>query len=342
MKWVRGEGPNRMTDQQGSGVMGDAMPTSRAVLAHHGKSFNWAGRFLSAASLDRAARLYAFCRYLDDLADESEDLNEASRTLKAVRDDLARGETDRPDVVDFFDLCAGDSRALAGALLLTDTVRTDLVPMRVENADALLTYALGVAGSVGIMMCAILDAEDLDRALPFAIDLGIAMQLTNIARDVLEDAARGRIYLPPEWTDGPLPPDALVGKAPQIRERAWPGVLRVLSEADAYYESARAGLCFLPFRARTAIHVASHVYRGIGGVIRGGNAERYWQGRAFTTAARKVMLTTGALGGLAALPGRRQARHDRRLHKAINPTLRSYGFVPGPDGISMPESAELT
>ncbi|MGF1456229.1 MAG: squalene/phytoene synthase family protein [Alphaproteobacteria bacterium] len=311
----------------------DPAAGSRAVLAHHGKSFNWAGRFLSRGALDRAARLYAFCRYLDDLADEHDDVAQAERNLRAVREDLARGRSTRPDVADFFDLCDGAPSAIAGAILLADTLIGDLTPMRIDSVRALQVYSLGVAGCVGIMMCPVLDVAEPERAMPFAIDLGIAMQMTNIARDVLEDAGKSRIYLPPDWTGGPLDPDDLVRDKGDARARAWGGVVRLLQMADAHYASARAGLCFLPFQARAAIHVASRVYRGIGTVVLAGGPERYWLGRAYTSSARKVMLTAGALGGLGFLPGRGGAVHDPRLHGDIAPTLRAYGFDPQADGI---------
>ncbi len=307
---------------------------SRAVLAHHGRSFNWAGRFLSPAKLDRAARLYAFCRYLDDLADEEHDIVRASHNLRQVQADLTAGTSHRPDVADFFDLCDGAPSAIAGARMLADMLVADLEPMRLARAAELKDYALGVAGCVGVMMCPVLEVREQERALPFAIDLGLAMQMTNIARDVLEDAGRTRVYLPAEWTDGPLEPEALVAGTGDDRARAWTGVLHLLEEADRYYDSARTGLCFLPLQARAAIHVASRVYRGIGGVIRRGGPARYWQGRAFTTRSRKIILTAGALAGLTVLPGRLAARHDTALHDEIEPMLRRYDFIPTPDGLA--------
>ncbi len=325
---------------EGSGpITDDSAAGSRAVLAHHGKSFNWAGRFLSRGTLDRAARLYAFCRYLDDLADEHDDVLQAEQNLRAVRADLAAGRSARPDVADFFDLCDGAPQAVAGAILLTDTLIGDLTPMRVDSVCALQVYSLGVAGCVGIMMCPVLGVDEPDRAMPFAIDLGIAMQMTNIARDVLEDAGKGRVYLPPEWTDGPLDPEDLVSGQGAARERAWSGVLRLLETADAHYASARSGLCFLPFQARAAIHVASRVYRGIGAVVLDGGEGRYWLGRAYTTRLRKVTLTFGALSGLAFLPGRQAASHDPRLHGEIVATLKEYGFEPQKHGIAFPGRA---
>ncbi len=306
-----------------------AAEEGRAVLAHHGRSFNWAGRFLTGPTLDRAARLYAFCRYIDDLADENPDVEAAARDLDEVCADLRRGASDRADVAGFFDLTGGDPRALAGALLLTETVRQDLHPIRIESKQALHVYSLGVAGSVGLMMCPILRVDEVDRAIPFAIDLGMAMQMTNIARDVLEDAHRDRVYLPAEWTAGQIDPSDIAANRDRARERAWPAVLRLLDEADAYYTSARGGLCFLPLRARAAIHVASRVYRGIGSVIRSRGPARYWQGRAYTTRAHKVLLTAQALGGLALLPSRKRACHDGALHGAIAPTLAAHGVCGG-------------
>lgn len=315
-----------MSDRQTAGEAPDDAAGSRAVLAHHGKSFNWAGRLLSKSALDRAARLYAFCRYLDDLADENPDKAEAEANLLAVREDLASGNSSRPDVQGFFDLCGNDPQAIAGALLMADTLRRDLQPVLIEDDMDLLGYALGVAGSVGIMMCPVLDVAERERALPFAIDLGLAMQMTNIARDVLEDAERDRCYLPASWMGARIDPGDVVADRNGARERLWPDILRLLDLADLYYDSARMGLCFLPAQARAAIHVASRVYRGIGSVIRRRGPDTYWTGRAFTTRSTKVWLTGGALAGLAALPGRVRARHDSDLHIPIADLLRGYGL----------------
>lgn len=274
---------------------------ARAVLAKHGRTFSLASRFLPADTRDDAARLYAFCRGVDDLADEVGD--EAG--LRALREELAGGAAPRPLVAVYLDLCARRGLSPRPALDLVDGAISDLGDVDVPDERGLLLYAYRVAGTVGLMMRPLLGADD-PRATPHAVDLGIAMQLTNIARDVVEDAGRGRVYLPATWRR-----EAGIGddEAPVADGRWHAVVLRTLDLADAYYASGEAGLGWIPWRTRLAIAVASRVYRAIGAVIRR---------RGPAGLARRAVVATperlwhAAWAVLATLAPRRP--HDPALH----------------------------
>lgn len=286
----------------------------REVLAHHAKSFRWAGAFLPARQLDNAAVVYALCRLIDDIADERTSDDEAYAALSALERELRGEASPRALVAMFLHVADTEQVPVEAALELIEGVRYDMNPVLVPDDRALLRYCYRVAGTVGLMMCGVIGVRAAS-ALPFAVDLGVGMQLTNISRDVAEDAGRGRVYLPAtrlrevglrseQVIDGP-------------RASAAPVVASLLELAEAYYESGAAGMRYIPWRARFAILVASRVYRGIGPRIaaQGFDPDR---GRARVSALRKLGWTVRALLDGVALWFRAPTPHARRLHTELD------------------------
>ena len=259
------------------------------VLRENGKTFAWARRFLGARHAERATRLYAFCRYLDDVADETRDPAEAAAALERIRGQLDRGAAGDPMLDAVLHILGGEGPGL-------DAARS----------------CYRVAGTVGVMMCHALDRPD-PAALPHAIDLGVGMQLTNIARDIHEDAGLGRRYVPATLA-GDLAPEAILDPTEEQR-RALAGARRRLLElADDYYRSGERGLSFLPLRARGAILVAAETYRAIGprALALGSRLDR----RAFVPGGAKARVSAAALLSATPRPSfwRRPAGHDAALH----------------------------
>lgn len=313
---------------------------STETLRRHGRSFYWAGQLLSGEQLSRAASLYSLCRDIDDLADDA--LSDAQKSVarrKLGNLDRAFAETVSPDK----DLEAVYEQAqqlfyrqplALGALRdMLATMQQDLKPVRMADQQDLLQYAYGVAGTVGVMMTSVLGARDQSRALPHAIDLGIGMQLTNMARDVLEDAHLGRVYLPADSRAGALEPQALIIGDVESRHRAWKAVSDLIMQAEAYYISGWQGLGYLPLRPRLAIAVAACVYREIGRqILRRGEA-RYWQTRSVVGPGRKLVVSLRALAHLAAESGGKQLMgHDSNLHKGLNTCLSDNAQEPQTGG----------
>ncbi|MDC0717254.1 phytoene/squalene synthase family protein [Nannocystis bainbridge] len=289
---------------------------SRATLARHARTFDLAGWFLPAERLDEAAVVYAFCRLVDDVVDEAQAPGEGLADVGAIEAELSGAAPARPLVACYRDLLAGWGVPLRVAHELIAGVRADAGPVALPDDAALLRYCYQVAGTVGLMMCGVIGARD-PQATPFALDLGIAMQLTNIARDVAEDAGRGRVYLPETRLDfaGTSPAALLDGTAG--REAVASVVLDVLALAERYYASADAGLRFIPWRTRLAIVVASRVYRAIGLRLRrhGGDA---LAGRTVVPALEKVVWTGAALLAFVRGALRPQGEaHDPGLHRLI-------------------------
>ena len=272
-----------------------AYQAADSLLAQRGKSFHWARRLLSAPHAERATRLYGFCRRIDDLVDENTSASAAHTALASVRQALLGDCSDDVAWCDMLNLMQESDIDPAIPLELIRGVAGDLDTVCVADMPELLRYCYRVAGTVGQMMTALLDVS-APEATPHAIHLGIAMQLTNICRDVREDALRGRRYLPATLV-GALEPASLVAPTGATRATAAKAVCALLDLAETYYASAEHGLHYLPTGARAGILVASRLYREIGEVLRKRDGD-CWSSRAMVGAAGKTVVTLRALRDL--------------------------------------------
>lgn len=286
------------------------------LLSIKGKTFYWASFLLNKRHAQRAARLYRFCRYIDDLADEANSVSIAKKNLKKLSDDINNGQSEDLIIVDallLFNECSIEKEIV---LELINGVYSDLAKVRMQDLDQLLHYCYQVAGTVGLMMCRVLDIKD-KTAYPFAIDLGIAMQLTNICRDVRDDAVMGRRYLPTTLV-GNLEPAELTSPNPSIEPQLSAALASMLSIADSYYKSGNAGLSFISLRARAGILIASKLYQAIGIKLQK-QSYHYWQKRAMLSTQDKLMLSIKTLAALIFTVEFWTAAtcHDKNLHQSI-------------------------
>jgi phytoene synthase len=294
----------------------------RETIARGSKSFAAAARLFDPRTRESATLLYAWCRYCDDQVDGQilgfENASPDSTTGRS-RLDTIRRETRRA--------LAGEQVEIPAFAALRRVVEHNRIPERypLEHLDGFamdvegrtyrclddtIGYCYHVAGVVGIMMAYIMGVRD-EPTLRRAMDLGIAFQLTNIARDVMDDARLGRLYLPGDWLAQAGVP---AGKVQDIHHR--PGVFqvvrRILEEAERYYESASYGIRRLPFRSAWAIATAKEIYRDIGRIVlkRGAGA---WDERASTGLARKLCLVwKGGLEAVAAVAFGTRTEHPSR------------------------------
>lgn len=269
-----------------------ALSEADIVLRQKGRTFYWARWLLAHDHAARATRLYSLCRYLDDLADESTSVASAGAALHQVKLAITSRQADHPVVRDgllLIDECGIDPQVICQ---LIDGVSSDLGTVAMATVDELLRYCYRVAGTVGLMMCNVLGTQN-PAAWPHAVDLGVAMQLTNICRDVLDDAAVGRRYLPASMV-GDIAPAQLMSPAAGIQPYLQDCLHQLLALADRYYRSGESGLSYLPAGARAGILTAARVYKEIGGCL-ARRQYQYWQGRAVVSPLRKAAVTAGLL-----------------------------------------------
>ena len=273
---------------------------SGSIIQAGSKSFAAAAKIFKPEIRVSAYLLYAWCRYCDDVID-GQDLgyrdqqkinNDISHELIKLRqktkDALAGKKTDDTMFVALQKVSAKHSIPDTYPLALIDGFEMDVASRSYRSLDDTLVYCYHVAGTVGIMMAIVMgrrDCETLDRAN----DLGLAFQLTNIARDVIEDAENGRVYLPAEWLEAEgIAADPISVSDINNRNGIAQVVRRLLNEADKYYLSSLAGLPKLGFRSAWAVATALIVYQSIGTKVLA-RGPRAWDKRVSTGKAEKIL-----------------------------------------------------
>jgi phytoene synthase len=257
------------------------------------KSFLAASVLLPGSTRMAARALYAFCRATDDLVDESADPAQGLAEIRARLDAIYRG-TPRDHPADRAFVAVVEHYALPRALpeALVEGFEWDVEGRTYRDCAELCAYSARVASSVGVMMTLIMGV--CDRAvLARAADLGLAMQLTNIARDVGEDARRGRIYLPLDWLDeAGIDADAFLAN-PEACPAMRATTERLLNAAHSLYARAMTGIAGLPLTCRMAIRSAALIYREIGREIEKSGHDSITR-RAHTSTRRKLELIAQA------------------------------------------------
>ena len=285
--------------------------TEKNYLALFAKSFNWAGFFLLKNIYHDCSKLYTFCRVLDDLVDEQTSLELRSEKFNKIKEVFEKGykeANDREKLIgqNEYDLIVknmimiADKNNIKKIILddLIDGVSSDLKSkVYLRSVKDLLVYSYKVAGTVGIMMAKILNVNDT-RSLKGAIDLGIAMQLTNIARDVIEDKKMNRQYIKPDFEN----------------------IEATLKLADMFYESSFTSIKNIPFKYKFAIIVARRVYRQIGRkILKKGDMNNYEKaGKIYINNFGKIFQTFLSLFDLMLLYLKNIEPHQRlREHEII-------------------------
>ncbi len=272
-------------------VLEQTQANALETLKKHGKTFNFARLFLPKHTGEDAATLYQFCRFVDDVVDEAPSKTQAEKEIEKIRVALTSQNTLDPMVGPFIGLCSKHDIPIKYGLHLVHGVSQDLSDVSIQTTTELIQYAYYVAGVVGLMMAPILGSEK--KGYPFAIDLGIAMQLTNIARDVLEDANNQRRYVPGDLVCNVSP--AQISRPNEATKAKMSHAIKaLLGIAEKYYESALIGLNYLPLKSRLAIRVAAVAYREIGRKL----ARReyaFWQGRVAVPSWHKAVLASKCL-----------------------------------------------
>ncbi|GJD55797.1 phytoene/squalene synthase family protein [Methylobacterium dankookense] len=277
----------------------------RAAIRAGSKSFYAASLLLPARVRRPAYGLYAFCRCADDAVDEIRGPARRRAAVEGLAARLARAyagyPADGPADRALADVVAEHAIPEALPRALLEGLAWDAEGRRYADLPALTAYAARVAGTVGAMMTLIMGRR-APEVLARACDLGVAMQFTNIARDVGEDARAGRLYLPLAWmAEAGLDPDAFL--AAPAHDAALAGIVaRLLAEADRLYARAESGIAALPADCRPAIRAAGLIYAGIGHAVAGNGHDAISRRARVGTARKLALLARAAAPGFSA-PG---------------------------------------
>ena len=277
-------------------------------LALFAKSFNWAGFFLPRKIYDDCAKLYAFCRVLDDIADEKADLDSKiekfnkmkiffKNSFKLNNNDKSPSYENETIILDIITIAENYKIKKIIIEDLIDGVASDLKKrVHIRSVKDLLIYSYRVAGTVGLMMSKILKVNDR-RALKGAIDLGIAMQLTNIARDVVEDKKMNREYIKPDFEN----------------------IQATLKLAEMFYQSSFSSIQKIPFRYKFSIIVARRIYRQIGRkILQKGSMKNYENsGKIYVNNFEKIYHTIISIFDLILVYLKEIETHQRAEEHAI-------------------------
>ena len=244
---------------------------SNNLISTHAKSFSWAGFFLAKQTFENGSSLYDFCRTLDDIADENTSLDLKKQKFNKIKKDFIERNFENVLIKNIYDIIKEFNISEKIVLDLFDGIESDIKEsIEFKTKRELLVYSYRVAGTVGLMMAKILKV-DSKIALRSAVDLGIAMQLTNIARDVVEDSGRNRKYIDHDFI--------------KIKE--------TLGIAELFYKSSFKSIKEIPLINRFAILVARRVYREIGNnILRKKDLENYNKsGKIFVNKIGKIKQT---------------------------------------------------
>ena len=265
----------------------DLKLNSSADLRKEGKSFYWASFFLPKSCKKNAGILYSICRYFDDIADKySED-----QTIY-LKKSIEEIKTNKNNKVNIF-LHKNEINNLIFIDLIEGLI-LDQKKIRIQNKEELIKYSYHVAGTVGLMMSKIIGVKH-EKAARSAIDLGIGMQLTNIARDVYEDSKMKRIYLPANW----IPEISLKNltdhhnKSSEKDESISNAIHEVIGLSDKFYENGFAGLKYIPLSTRLGIFIAANIYRGF--FIKIKSNKKYLRERVYLNLLEKSLNTVKSI-----------------------------------------------
>ena len=242
---------------------------NKNLLQIHAKSFYWASFFLSKKIFYQCSVLYNFCRTLDDLVDSEKQLEIRKKEFSNFKNDFLNKNLNNQIIKEMWNLINSQNISKIIILDLFDGVETDLKKsLKINSKKDLLVYSYRVAGTVGLMMSKILNVKN-NEALLGAIDLGIAMQLTNIARDVVEDKKRNREYINHDFSS----------------------IKQTILEAESFYNISFKAIKNIPIKSRFSVIVARRVYRKIGHhIIKRENIENYNKsGKIFVPTYGKII-----------------------------------------------------
>ena len=245
--------------------------SSKSYLSVYAKSFNWAGFFLPKETFRKCSALYDFCRIADNIADDDEKIENKEKKFNHFENDFNQKNFDNHIVKNMWGLIEEFNISLKVVQDLLTGIKSDIKDrVKLNSEKDLLIYSYRVAGTVGLMMAKILKVNK-KSSLKSAIDLGIAMQLTNISRDVIEDSKNNRFYIDNNFDE----------------------ISSTIRLADTFYKNSFYSIKDIPINFRFSILVARRVYRKIGHkILNKKNLENYKNsGKIYVSNIEKIIET---------------------------------------------------
>ena len=267
------------------------------LLKKHAKSFYWASFFLSNDTFNKCSSLYNFCRTLDDIVDDDNKLEVKKEIFLKFKKDFENKNLNNQIIKDMWSVIDSENISKQIIIDLFDGVETDLKEkVQINSKKELLVYSYRVAGTVGLMMSKILKVKNKE-ALKGAIDLGIAMQLTNIARDVCEDRDRNRQYIKPDFS----------------------AIKETINESQIFYQKSFSSISSIPLRSRFSVIVARRVYKKIGDyILKQNNSENYNKaGKIYVPIFGKIIQTFLSIIDFVKLLFVKQLIYDNHINHNI-------------------------
>ena len=267
------------------------------LLKKHAKSFYWASFFLSKETFNKCSSLYNFCRTLDDIVDDNNKLEIKKNNFLQFKKNFINKDLNDPIIKEMWSIVNSEKISEKVVTDLFDGVETDLEEkVRINSKKELLVYSYRVAGTVGLMMSKILKVKNKE-ALKGAIDLGIAMQLTNIARDVCEDRDRNRQYIKPDFS----------------------AIKETINESQIFYQKSFSSISSIPLRSRFSVIVARRVYKKIGDyILKQNNSENYNKaGKIYVPIFEKIIQTFLSIIDFVKLLFVKQLIYDNHINHNI-------------------------
>jgi 15-cis-phytoene synthase len=259
------------------------------------KSFFWASIFFNRIERKSIEILYSFCRFIDDIGDSHKfSKKERKKKLLLIIKDLNNGKSKYDIISDFLVFAKKYKINKKIPIDLVNGVMKDLKhKVEIKNLDELIAYSYQVAGTVGIMMCSLMNVKNRNL-FNYAIKLGVAMQLTNIARDVKEDLLMNRIYLPKDFRTFSLSSNDELIKDKAKQKALSKDLHKLITYSNIMYSQSLCGIKELPFKHRFPIMLASNLYQKIGAKIKL-NTNKVWEKRVYVTFIEKVYITFNCL-----------------------------------------------
>ena len=270
---------------------------STNLLEKHAKSFYWASFFLSKETFKKCSSLYNFCRTLDDIVDDNNELEVKRENFLKFKEEFINKDFKSSIIKEMWSTINTENISTKIVFDLFDGVETDLKDrVEISKKKDLFIYSYRVAGTVGLMMSKILKVKNKE-ALKGAIDLGIAMQLTNIARDVCEDKERNRQYINPDFSS----------------------IQELISESETFYEKSFKSLSGIPLRSRFSVIVARRVYRKIGDyILKQKNIDNYNKaGKIYVPVLGKIFQTFLSIFDFTKLLFVKELNYDNHINHDI-------------------------